>query len=270
MNFVVTTGQHPTDTEYALAEEWSKILGAPVVLRKNMSLSSLKERYAVEALLIATKKGPVVNTAGGDFFFHLSMAELRIKNLINGKPDHMVTAMGLEKGMSVLDCTVGLATDAIVAGFIVGGAGKVVGLEASALIAFITEHGLTNFMPQAEYIKEAFTRIQILNRDFCSYLPLLPAKSFDVVYFDPMFRQPIQKSSSLKPMRYLADNRPLTIEALKFAARVARDRIVIKETHDSSEFKRLGISSVVGGRYSSISYGVIDTKDKAGMDLWKN
>jgi hypothetical protein len=261
MNFVVTTGQHPTEKEFALAQRWSKVLGAPLAFRKNMSLARLKEGYAVDALLVVTKNGPVVHTAGGDFFFHLSMAELRIKNLINGKHDHMVAAMGLKEGMSVLDCTLGLATDALVASLAVGGAGKVVGLEASALIAFVTEYGLKNFALQEEYLKEAFTRIQVINIDFNSYLRTLPANSFDVVYFDPMFRQPIQKSSTLKPIRYLADNRPLAVEALNYATRIAKKRVVIKETHDSTEFKRLGISTIVGGKYSSISYGVIDTRD---------
>jgi 16S rRNA G966 N2-methylase RsmD len=102
----------------------------------------------------------------------------------------------------------------------------------------------------------------VTNRDYYSYLKTLGAKSFDVVYFDPMFRQPIDSSSNLKPIRYLADNRPLTLEALSYARIVARERVVIKETHGSGEFKRLGIDTIVGGKYSSISYGVIDTKDK--------
>lgn len=60
------------------------------------------------------------------------MAELRIKNIIDGNPDHMTTVMGLTKGMSALDCTLGLGTDAIVASYIAGESGLIQALEGSA------------------------------------------------------------------------------------------------------------------------------------------
>ncbi|MCE5284565.1 MAG: class I SAM-dependent methyltransferase [Pelosinus sp.] len=266
MNFVVTTGQHATEIETIQAKKWAQTFEMPFASRKNQSLVAIKERYQATNVLIATKNGPVVHTPGGDFFFHLSMAELRIKNIINGKHDHMVAAMGLKPGMSVLDCTIGLGTDAIVASLAVGSGGRVVGLEASSLIAFITKEGLKNFAPKEAYISEALTRIQVQNIDYHGFLKALPVSSFDVVYFDPMFRQPIERSSNLKPMRYLADNRPLTVETLRCACLVAREKVIIKETHGSGEFERLGIDTIVGGKYSRISYGVIAIKDKAGID----
>ena len=50
----------------------------------------------------------------------------------------------------------------------------------------------------------------------------------------------------------------LQSKALVEALRVAKKRVVIKETKDSMEFKRLNISQIYGGKYSSVSYGVID------------
>ncbi|MCP6429085.1 hypothetical protein NL523_27605, partial [Klebsiella pneumoniae] len=88
-------------------------LAVPFVPRNHYSLAALKEKYELNALIVVTTTGPIVHTSAGEYFFHLSMAELRIKNLLNGNHDHMVTAMGLRPGMSVLDCTLGLATDAI-------------------------------------------------------------------------------------------------------------------------------------------------------------
>lgn len=267
MNFVVTTAQHPTEKEIRWAEKWAQILRVPFVPRDNQSLVLIKNRYAVGIILIAAKNGPVVHTAGGDFFFHLSMAELRIKNIISGKHDHMVAAMGLEPGMSVLDCTLGLASDAIVTSLIVGSSGTVVGLEAAPLIALITQYGLQHFVCEEQSIQEALQRIEVENIEYSDYLAALPAKSMDIVYFDPMFRQPIQSSSNLKPIRYLADNRPLNEQVLKDACRVAKKKVVVKEAHDSSEFKRLGIHNILGGKYSSVSYGVIDVQgNKAGAD----
>lgn len=49
----------------------------------------------------------------------------------------MVEAMDLKPKMSVLDCTLGLGTDATVASYIVGENGKVVGLESATLIYLI-------------------------------------------------------------------------------------------------------------------------------------
>lgn len=258
MTFVITTVQHAERKELSLTELWADRFKVPFVPRNNQSLAFIRERYQADVLLIATKQGPLVHTAGGDFFFHLSMAELRIKNLLNGKHDHMVAAMGLEPGMEVLDCTLGLSTDAIVASLAVGDGGRVVGLEASPLIALITEYGLKNFKAEDILIKKALERIEVIHADYHSYLEKIPKNSFDVVYFDPMFRQPIQTSSNLKPIRFLADTRPLTREALDLASIAARKKVVVKETRGSSEFQRLGIESIMGGKYSSISYGVID------------
>ena len=70
------------------------------------------------------------------------MSALRIKHLASGQPDSMVTAAGLKKGDHVLDCTMGMGADAIVASFVVGDQGRVVSLESEPVIAAITGHGL--------------------------------------------------------------------------------------------------------------------------------
>ena len=41
----------------------------------------LLDQERVEALLVATNKGPQVYTASGTFFFHPSMAVLRVQRL---------------------------------------------------------------------------------------------------------------------------------------------------------------------------------------------
>jgi len=128
LNLVVTTVQHPSDEAKALAEGIANELNIPFVPRSKHSLMSIKIHYQVDNLVVVTQKGPLVNTPGGDYFFHLNMAQLRIKNIVKGQHDHMVSAMSLQPGMSVLDCTIGLATDAIVASFVMGPTGKVHGL----------------------------------------------------------------------------------------------------------------------------------------------
>lgn len=227
------------------------------------------------ALLLPLLTVRFVHTDDGEYFFHLSMAELRIKNLINGKHDHMITAMGLAAGMSVLDCTLGLATDAIVASFVAGEAGKITGLESSPVIALVAELGLQHFVGEANQkydITSALRRIKVENADFNHYLEALPDNSFDIVYFDPMFRNPIYKSSNLNPIRSLADKRPLGIAAVKQACRVAKRKVVVKEAAGSREFERLGITTTTGGKYSSVQYGIIDcfSKINGGGQIWND
>lgn len=259
MDLIVTTVHKPPLSVIQMAKDMAAQMSIPFVPRDRHSLAAIREKYEVNELIVATADGPIAHTEAGEYFFHLSMAELRIKNLINGKHDHMVTAMGLKAGMSVLDCTLGLATDAIVASFVTGVNGAITGLESSPVIALITRYGLQNFSVDSEAdITGALRRIEVDNVDYCQYLELLPDNSFDIIYFDPMFRNPINKSSSLKPIRTLADMRPLTPEAIRQACRAAKQKVVVKEAAGSSEFARLGIVTTVGGKYSSIKYGIID------------
>jgi len=261
MDLVVTTVQHPSDDVIALAEHIGTLLNIPFALRAKRSLMAIKLHYQVDNIIVVGQKGPLVNTPGGEYFFHLSMAELRIQNLLKGQHDHMVSAMSLQAGMSVLDCTLGLATDSIVASFVVGSTGTVLGLETSPIVTFIASYGLQHFQADDSYLTAALRRIGVKHAHSYKYLTALPDNSYDIVYFDPMFRHPIHSSSSVKPLRYLADNSPLPKNTLTEACRVAKKRVVVKESSKSNEFTRLGITTVYGGKYSSVHYGVIQIGD---------
>ena len=258
MEFIITTiTKVNTDLIYqaqALAQKFNK----KFVTRNNLSLERLKQDNNVDNILIFTKDGLKAHTSQGDLFFHLNMAQLRILNLNRNQKDHMVEAMDLKPKMSVLDCTLGLGTDATVASYNVGENGKVVGLESATLIYLITKYGLANFNHDNIAINHSLRRIESFNLHYLDYLKAQGDNSFDIVYFDPMFRKPIQDSANFKPMRAIANMEQLQSKALVEALRVAKKRVVIKETKDSMEFKRLNISQIYGGKYSSVSYGVID------------
>lgn len=258
---IVTTVIDPSAGAVALAYDMAAHFSVPFVERGKQSLPFLQKQYQVELVAVAGQQGPHIVTPGGKFFFHLSMAELRIKNIVNGKPDHMVEAMGLQPGMSVLDCTAGLGTDLLVASFVSGSQGQVRGLEASAAICYLTAHGCQHFISEDAKYTEALRRITLCQADYTDYLSQQPADSVDIVYFDPMFRQPIASSSNLKPLRYLADDRALSNDAVTEAIRVARQRVVIKETRHSREFLRFPLTAIQGGKYSSVHYGIIDKQD---------
>lgn len=258
MDIIVTTGQKTTLEQVLKAKKVAKTLHAVFVPRENFSIAALRKSCKVETILVVSKQGLVVHTLEGVLFFHLNMAQLRIKNLRMGKIDNMVQAMGLQEGMTVLDCTLGLAADSIVASYIAGEKGSVVGLEVSPILALIAKVGLKQYQTNEPEIQNALRRIEVVQADYNMYLLQMPKNSFDVVYIDPMFRRPIHESVNLQPMRCLADHRAVTLESLLEARRVAKKCVVVKETNHSSEFERLHIETMFGGKYSSVSYGVID------------
>ena len=99
-------------------------------------------------------------------------------------------------------------------------------------------------------------RVNTVCDDALHYLQQQADDSVDVVYFDPMFRHPFMDSTSLDPLRTVADKRALTPETVAEACRVARHRVVMKESSRSEEFARLGFIQTAGGKYSNVHYGV--------------
>lgn len=257
-NFIVTTTRKPDAATENFAEKISLKLGGQFVRREDFSFDALKKIHGAENILLVKKNSLGVVTAEGELFFHPNTAHLRIKNLRGGDGDRLIDALKISAGSKVLDCTLGLGSDAIVESFIVGESGKVVALEVNPLIAEVVRNGLKNFSEDSPHILQAMRRVEVVNVDCENFLKTCAENSFDVVYFDPMFRRPIKKSSGLNPIRPLADARPLTEEIIREACRVAKFRVVMKEHSGSAEFARLGFKILDGGKYSSVAFGVID------------
>ncbi|NLM20751.1 MAG: class I SAM-dependent methyltransferase [Peptococcaceae bacterium] len=224
-------------------------------------------------LLRVTKQNLILEHQRDNLFFHPSMALLRMINLKRGIKDRFLQATGLRSGDIFLDATMGLASDALIAAWSVGQEGKVIALEASVLLHFLVSEGLASFkelkpakikgtdkLAAWEELAEAADRIETVCTDHYAFLRKLPACSVDVIYFDPMFRDTLADTSpSIKPLQNLSVPEPLKVETVKEACRVARRRVVLKERNGSGEFKRLGFRLLDGGKYSSVSFGVIDT-----------
>lgn len=198
---------------------------------------------------------------GPGFFFHPGLAVVRLKRLAAGGRDVMCEAMGLELGLRVLDCTLGMAGDAIVVSYVVGESGIVHGIESAQSVAatvaaglklYPEEHGLTG--PGG--LTAAMRRISVSWCDHLDYLSGLATGSYDVVYFDPMFRKPVDAAGSLTGLRRYANAQQLSVEALREAKRVAARRVVVKERAGSSEFARLGLAPV-GRSNGRVGYGWI-------------
>lgn len=255
---VVTTALRSGRDERERAEALAAGLGCSCVPREGRSLEDLGRLTGADGMVVVSRERVSLIAGGQELFFHPGLAKLRIKELAAGKTDQMVKAMGLRPRDRVLDCTVGLAADALVAGYAVGDGGRVLGLEAVTAVALIVGHGLEQYRSGDDPLAEAVRRVDILAADYRQYLPAAPSGSFDVVYFDPMFRSPRPKSSAMAPLRLLAERAPVDAAAVTEALRVARRRVVMKERRDSPEFERLGFRRVVGGRHSPVAYGVLD------------
>ncbi|RJX17008.1 MAG: hypothetical protein C4570_08770 [Ammonifex sp.] len=262
MRVVVTTSLGAGPDTRAQAPALAHRLGTVYVQRMDRSLEDLFADFRVEGVVVVGRQRAGLFHRGPEgtahFFFHPGTAVLRIKNILSGKPDQMIQAMGLQPGDAVLDCTLGLGADAVVAGCAVGAEGRVVGVEKVAPVAVVVEYGLQKYASRADPLTgAAMRRIQVVAADHLDFLRQAPAESFDVVYFDPFFRVSVKGADQLVPLRVTGDLNSLTTEAVEEACRVARRRVVVKERRGSKEFARLGFNQVIGGRYARVAYGVI-------------
>ena len=256
MQIVATTTQARNDigSDFQQFLDESGIEYAP---RQRKSLEKIRRESQAEGVIVWERSGPVLYWPESKFFFHPSMAKVRIALYRKkGQVDPLVEVCGLEEDDLFLDCTLGLGADAIVASNFTP-RGQVVGLESSLPISQVVKWGMRLYESDMFWLQEAIQRIKVINCDHRTYLHQIADKSFDLVYFDPMFREPILKSQALSPLRKAANNNPLDLETIQQACRIARKRVVIKERRDSSEFSRLNCEEVIGSPNNKIAFGVI-------------
>lgn len=256
---IVTTAHRPADAVLARAEGLARELGARLVARRGRTLRQLMEHYRDPRLLVVSDKE--LRYYDGDtetpFYFHPSMAFVRVKRLRNGEPDPMIELSGCEPGDSVLDCTAGLGSDALVFSYAVGQSGRVTALESEPVLHVVVREGWKHYETDLPDANEAMRRIDARLADHREYLAALPDDSVDIIYFDPMFREPVYESSALEPIRPVANYGSLERETVGHAIRVARKCVMMKESRTSDEFERLGFERCPVKKTSKIGYGVI-------------
>ncbi|MDF2923355.1 MAG: hypothetical protein K0R57_2269 [Paenibacillaceae bacterium] len=255
----VTTSYHPASTELKLAKHMAARLGCPYVERRQSSLPRLLRIHGLQDILVVTTKGPRFFPQGADepFFFHPSTAQIRLKRLLRGEADALLETAEIRPGEAILDCTAGLASESILLAYAAGPQGSVTAVESEPLVALLVEHGLAEYCSGVAEMDEAMRRITLACEDHLDYLGKLADNSMDIVYFDPMFRQTIEETSALAPLKTIANYGALRKEAVAEARRVARRRVILKENRDGDEFARLGFSRIYRPN-TKIAYGVID------------
>jgi 16S rRNA G966 N2-methylase RsmD len=108
------------------------------------------------------------------------------------------------------------------------------------------------------WLNHAIKQIGVINSDNKSFLGQQPDKSYDIIYFDPMFPRPLLNSQPISPLRKIANYDKLDRNTINEACRVARKRVVLKTLASGGEIERLGFNKVIGSKHNPITYGVID------------
>jgi 16S rRNA G966 N2-methylase RsmD len=231
--------------------------GLPWLPRGRRSLEKLMREAGLEGIIVWGEDGPTLHYGDKTVFFHPSMAKNRRQLLKKQEEDVFSRACRPQAGDAFLDCTMGLGADAIIAAYHTQT--EVVALESEPLLAAVIKWGMQTYdCGKNPWLRPLLDLIRVVAAEHGAYLAAQPDRSYDIVYFDPMFRQPLHQSQPIAALRSLANPAPLTAEAIREACRVARKRVVMKETVQSREFERLGFPHMIQGRHSPIGYGVIE------------
>ena len=251
MRLAVTTPADPSSAEAAAAGEAAARHGLAHAARGRRPLREVAADAGAEGLLVLSARGAILWTPEGERSWAPGMGFLRLKRTLaaaRGGPDRpterdpMLEAAGIRPGDAVLDATLGLGADALVAAGACGPDGRVLACEASGALAAWVAEGLRR-LPV-----EAAGRVEVRAADHAALLATLPGGSFDVVLFDPMFRHARAEPGQFDVVRRLADPRPLQAETLMAARRVARRWVVVKDGAPGWDLARLGLAPLPSAR----------------------
>ncbi|NMC27051.1 MAG: class I SAM-dependent methyltransferase [Syntrophomonadaceae bacterium] len=256
MHLIVTTTQSQDSVSVPMAEFLSESR-FPYVPRRGLSLAKLAAQNGADAVIVWEEQGPVLRAGEEKLFFHPSMAKSRIAaHRKQGRVDNMVKACQLQPGDSFLDCTLGMGADAIVASYF-SGTGAITGLESQPALAAVIGWGMKLYRGKMPWLNQAVQRVQVIAVHHRDYLQMQPDRSQDIIYFDPMFSQPLLQSQPISALRRYANHDALDPCSIDEACRVARKRVVLKSEAGLCEFERLGFRRVEGSKHNPIAYGVI-------------
>ena len=176
-----------------------------------------------------------------EYRWHPGMLHARIEA---GWQHPLVRAMGLEVGDAVLDCTLGLGTDAAFLARMTGV--TVVGLEINPALALMTREGLAG----------AGHDVAVIHTDARNYIRNVPDNSFDVVQGDPMFPKGTGVTHSLDVLREVGHYDPLGQGWLKEACRVARKRVVVRDIAHGTLLEEMQPDEILNVGRKRPRYGV--------------
>jgi 16S rRNA (guanine1516-N2)-methyltransferase len=261
-HLAVTTAVNDSPTIVEHAQRLAIELNAAYVSRDSRSMGDLFAETAVERFLVVRRdRFLLMDCRGAEYHFHPNLAIVRAYNFAKVGSDHFLEAVRLQPGDHVLDCTIGFGAEAILAAMIVGPTGEVVGLESVPELAIVTRQGMKEYKLQQKRLEPVLRRVVVINFDYRDYLKLAPTRSSDVVYFDPFFDEPLERSAnSVAPLAAFGNRAPLDVHSVTEARRVARRIVIIKHL----KWRRLAdeiasqVTTEICGRRSTVAYSIIN------------
>lgn len=255
---IVTTAGRATSQLITLAKQLAAAYDLPFKERNGVSIETMKHLYHDDLLVVGKNKLFIApKNEAENIFFHPNLAMVRAKRILNGEVDPLITAAGVEEGMTFLDCTLGLASDSIIASLAVGESGSVTGLEGNFLLYLIVTEGLSSFSSGNRQLDQAMRKIKTIHTDHFSFLQKIETNGYDIVYFDPMFHSTVDASNGIQPLRGQAMMTELTPELITEAKRVAKKRVILKDHWQSERFHTLGFQPLKR-KTALFHYGVIE------------
>ncbi len=264
--WAITTSKTRSKQGLGLTEDAQRLvneLQIPEIPRENKGISKLLALHQLDILFVEENDSLTAHWADGQTLtYHPGMAVPRIKHIKDGELEMLTHVLGVQLGDSVLDCTMGMASDAVTVSFAVGTSGAVIALESSAVIYAITSYGLRRWPTNSKPMQQAMERVIPIHCKYETYLQQLEqaqtVTQYDIIYFDPMFERPIMESSGIAPLRREADYAALTQETLELARKLCRKRVVVK--HREGTLQHLQFDAILGGKYSTLAYGVLEAE----------
>ena len=256
--FITTAGR----TNLVMTEKAISIanqLNIAYIARNKKSVTALQTENNHDDCMVVGKSQLELYPNGElePFFFHPNSAMFRVKRLLNGELDPFIEASQLKGGMSVLDCTLGLAADSIVASFVVGTAGNVIGTEANKYLAYLVKEGLLQWDSGLPQMNEAMQQIEVYHSNSYDFLKEQESNSFDVVYLDPMFEEPVIESDGIKALSRFALHDDISESLMNEALRVAKNRVILKDHFRSKRFEKYGFNQT-RRKSAKFHFGVLE------------
>jgi len=253
---VITTSHNASKEAVELAKELSQKFNIPYYNRRHISerikRKELDFYYVVDNTLQLS-----IHTNKGRLFFHPGISKIRMENYKKENKDFIVEALKPACDDVVYDATFGLGMDAV---FIAHFVKQVVGTEFSEHIYRVVSYGLKNYVSKEKWINDAIKKIILYNEDMKEFMKRQPDKSFDIVYCDPMFENPIYESSALNPLRPLANYGTIDIQTVFEMLRIARKRVVIKTLDRDRMLEKLDVKfdRVILSKKNGLVFACID------------
>jgi 16S rRNA (guanine1516-N2)-methyltransferase len=215
IHIAVTTCYEPSDAHRTRARVLAERFAAPLVERRAFDVMFVATG-ATHLYVVGRAHEELRDRAGACFV----QEGLLATKLHEGANHPFVRALG--PCATVVDCTVGLANDALHAAVVLRC--SVLGVEGSPVIHALLEEGL----PRLSACYPAGQQIHLLHGDALDVLRGLGDRSHDVVFLDPMMDHPRKSAPSFVVLRAFAVPEQASAGLLREAARVARDRVVLK------------------------------------------